>query len=59
MQRTVLRVGLHCLSGNTAKEGMPCAFAAGDIVSGPRTVVDAVAFTKKVFKKMEEYLGTI
>ena len=36
----------------------PGVFAAGDIVSGPRTVVDAVAFTKKVFRRMEEYLGT-
>ena len=35
----------------------PGVFAAGDIVSGPRTVVEAVAFTKKVFGRMEEYLG--
>ena len=35
----------------------PGVFAAGDIVSGPKTVVDAVAFTKKVFRRMEEYLG--
>ncbi len=35
---------------------IPGVFAAGDIVSGPKTVVDAVAFTKKVFGKMEEYL---
>ena len=35
----------------------PGVFAAGDIVSGPRTVVEAVAFTKKVFRRMEEYLG--
>ena len=35
----------------------PGVFAAGDIVSGPRTVVDAVAFTKKVFTRMQEYLG--
>ncbi len=34
----------------------PGVFAAGDIVSGPKTVVDAVAFTKKVFVRMEEYL---
>ena len=34
----------------------PGVFAAGDIVSGPRTVIEAVAFTKKVFAKMEEYL---
>ena len=35
----------------------PGVFAAGDIVSGPRTVVEAVAFTKRVFRRMEEYLG--
>ena len=35
---------------------MPGVFAAGDIVTGPKTVVDAVAFTKKVFFRMEEYL---
>lgn len=35
----------------------PGVFAAGDIVSGPRTVVDAVAFTKKVFQRMQEYLA--
>lgn len=35
---------------------IPGVFAAGDIVSGPKTVVEAVAFTKKVFNKMEEYL---
>ena len=35
----------------------PGVFAAGDIVSGPKTVVDPVAFTKRVFTKMEEYLG--
>ena len=34
----------------------PGVFAAGDIVSGPRTVIEAVAFTKKVFNRMEEYL---
>ena len=31
-------------------------FAAGDLVSGPKTVVEAVAFTKKVFLRMEEFL---
>lgn len=34
----------------------PGVFAAGDIVTGPKTVVEAVAFTKRVFEKMEEYL---
>lgn len=37
----------------------PGVFAAGDIVSGPRTVVDAVAFTKRTFQKMEEYLNGV
>ena len=35
---------------------MPGVYAAGDIVTGPKTVVEAVAFTKKVFPHMEEYL---
>lgn len=35
---------------------IPGVFAAGDIVSGPKTVVEAVAFTKKVFERMENYL---
>ena len=39
--------------GETDKPGV---FAAGDIVSGPKTVVEAVAFTKKVFERMEEYI---
>ena len=34
----------------------PGVFAAGDIVSGPKTVIEAVAFTKRVFERMEEYL---
>ena len=34
----------------------PGVFAAGDIVTGPKTVVEAVAFTKKVFIRLEEYL---
>lgn len=36
----------------------PGVFAAGDIVSGPKTVVEAIAFTKKVFPRMKEYLET-
>ncbi len=35
----------------------PGVFAAGDIVSGPKTVIEAVAFTKRVFRRMEEYLN--
>ena len=39
--------------GETSEAGV---FAAGDIVTGPRTVVEAVAFTKKVYSHMKEYL---
>ncbi len=38
--------------GRTQKEGV---FAAGDVVTGPRTVVEAVAFTKKVEEALDEY----
>ena len=31
-------------------------YAAGDIVTGPRTVVEAIASTRKAFQRMEEYL---
>lgn len=36
--------------------GVPGVFAAGDIVSGQKTVIEAVAFTKRVFTRMDEYL---
>jgi glutamate synthase (NADPH/NADH) small chain len=42
--------------GETSKPGV---FAAGDIVTGPRTVVEAVAFTKKVYVRMKEYLDSL
>ena len=34
---------------------IPGVFAAGDVVSGPKTVVEAVAYTKKVAQQMIEY----
>ncbi len=34
----------------------PGVFAAGDIVTGPKTVVEAVAFAKKVACEIEKYL---
>lgn len=40
-------------SGVTSKPGV---FAAGDVVSGAKTVVEAVAFTKIVAKEIEEYV---
>lgn len=39
-------------NGHTSRDGV---FAAGDIVTGPKTVVDAVAFTKKVADEIENY----
>lgn len=38
--------------GKTSQEGV---FAAGDVVTGPKTVVEAVAFAKKVANKIDEY----
>jgi len=38
--------------GRTSQKGV---FAAGDIVTGPKTVVEAVAFAKKASAKIEEY----
>lgn len=39
--------------GVTSQKGV---FAAGDVVTGPKTVIDAVAFAKKVSEKIEDYL---
>ncbi|MCW4024493.1 MAG: FAD-dependent oxidoreductase [Candidatus Bathyarchaeota archaeon] len=38
--------------GKTSQEGV---FAAGDVVTGPRTVIEAVAFAKRASEKIEEY----
>lgn len=42
--------------GRTTREGV---FASGDVVTGARTVVEAVAFSKKVAESMEEYIKTL
>ena len=34
---------------------IPGVFAAGDVVSGPKTVVEAVAYTKRVSEQMVKY----
>ncbi len=41
--------------GRTSQKGV---FAAGDIVTGPKTVIEAVAFAKKAAGKIEEYCQT-
>lgn len=38
--------------GSTSQKGV---FAAGDIVTGPKTVIEAVALAKKAAVKIEEY----
>jgi glutamate synthase (NADPH/NADH) small chain len=40
--------------GRTSQQGV---FAAGDVVTGPRTVIEAVAFAKKAAEKIEEYIN--
>lgn len=39
----------------TGMTNIPGVFAAGDVVSGPKTVVEAVAHTKKVAEEMMQY----
>jgi glutamate synthase (NADPH/NADH) small chain len=41
-------------SGRTTRDGV---FASGDVVTGARTVVEAVAFSKRVANAMEEYFA--
>ncbi len=42
--------------GKTGKKGV---FAAGDVVSGPKTVVEAIAFTKRVAEAIDEYCQSL
>ena len=50
---TTLR-GLFVVDEN-GMTNIPGVFAAGDVVSGPKTVVEAVAHTKKVAEQMANY----
>ena len=50
---TTLR-GLFVVDEN-GMTNIPGVFAAGDVVSGPKTVVEAVAYTKKVSEQMIKY----
>jgi thioredoxin reductase (NADPH) len=40
---------------DSCETNIPGVFAAGDVVSGPKTVVEAVAHTKKVAEQMVKY----
>ena len=42
-------------SGRTSQQGV---FAAGDVVTGPKTVVEAVAFAKRAAHAIDEYCRT-
>ncbi|MCW4011116.1 MAG: NAD(P)-dependent oxidoreductase [Candidatus Bathyarchaeota archaeon] len=42
--------------GRTSQKGV---FAAGDVVTGPKTVIEAVAFAKKASEKIEEYCNNL
>lgn len=50
---TTLR-GLFAVDEN-GMTNIPGVFAAGDVVSGPKTVVEAVVHTKRVAERMTEY----
>jgi glutamate synthase (NADPH/NADH) small chain len=43
-------------NGITERKGV---FASGDVVTGARTVVEAVAFSKRVAQSIEEYISTL
>lgn len=43
-------------NGKTTRDGV---FASGDVVTGARTVVEAVAFSKRVAVSIEEYINTL
>ncbi|MBN2833155.1 MAG: FAD-dependent oxidoreductase, partial [Campylobacterales bacterium] len=43
-------------SGRTTMNGV---FASGDVVTGARTVVEAVAFSKRVGIAIEEYISSL
>ena len=42
--------------GKTTRDGI---FAAGDVVLGARTVVEAVNYSKQVAQTMDEYLESL
>lgn len=43
-------------NGNTSQKGV---FAAGDVVSGPKVVVEAVEFTKRVAEAIDQYCKSL
>lgn len=52
----MVKVGWTDECGRTTMEGV---FASGDVVTGARTVVEAVAFSKRVAVAIEEYIDTL
>ena len=53
-RRIVIKVGTSTLTDENGKTTCEKVYASGDVVLGARTVVEAVAFSKKVAKAMDE-----
>ena len=51
--------GLLIVDPHTGETNIPGIFAGGDVVSGPRTVVEAVGFGKNVAKSIDLYLTKV
>jgi len=51
--------GLLIVDPQTGEANIPGIFAGGDVVSGPRTVVEAVGFGKNVAKSIDLYLKKV
>ena len=47
---------MEIASRNTGRTSRPGIFASGDVVNGARTVVEAVAYSKRVAEAMHEYI---
>ena len=47
------------VTDEVGRTSMPGVFASGDAVKGARTVVEAVAYSKKVAEAMHEYMQSL
>ncbi|MEW5724367.1 MAG: FAD-dependent oxidoreductase [Thermodesulfobacteriota bacterium] len=52
-----IRFNLLAADPETGATGAPGVFAGGDVVSGPRTIIEAVAWGKRAAQAMDQYLG--
>jgi len=51
------KIGTIAVSDSTLGTGVPGVFACGDIVSGPASIVDAVALGRKAASAIDRHLG--